>query len=463
MKKNFVIYCAFFCFIFLASCKVSANLGEPKYLEYTDAYKRPCRVPVIASFDELKNPSPGESIQFAYVVPVLPPSYEFILEASTVASCQYRKGPSGPVAAIFFMPDLTDPQGKVPIVIGLCDSFGFRKDDRDFALWLKSMGIASLWIDSEVSRGNTKVMNNQMGASLIGNVAEMYTAFKLAKTHPNIDCENVFAYGSSRGGVVAELARRTDLHMHFGQQCSFKAFFIVSGLPIIQPNDCGLQNSALVPQPTYYYHGCEDNWNSTQAQRNWFLRQSSHRNNVSWHEYPGGHCFERSVKAQNMSKVQTFNERIVVMHAQLLDFATFNTDLEAAMHEQNAVADNETGQTMAPAALSDEIKAPEEVDDSEILHTPVTAGSTEEDEGQSSAVSGAPIDPTIKLLSKIPGYTIIGTNPYPGDNNAIVRNWIHFAADFSRLARGADVKPSGNGQQQFLRDITQHILYEVNR
>jgi hypothetical protein len=388
-------------------------------LDYKDAYGRLQSVPIMDSLATLALPDKKEGIGFAFKRPTFPPSTRFLEELAAVADRSYLDGPHAAVAARLFMPALTgDHTKKIPVIICACDSFGFRKDDRDLALRFMEAGFASIWIDSETSNNNTKVAYNQMNASLIGNVAEMYYAFKLAKTHPQLDSDNVLAYGSSRGGVIVDLCRRYDLGLHFGRGCSFKGFYAVSGLPIIQPNDWGLSRM-LVSEPAYYYHGTQDNWNSRRAQYNWYERQADKGLNVSWREYPGGHCFERSVEATRKNNVVTLNHHVVVMHAESMDFQNLPARI-TALEKQRRGKEQETDEEQ-PQRRADE-----------------------------------------EILAQIPGYTIIGEDPYLGDNAATVRSWLTFAQDFRTLSRGADVRPNASSRQRFLKNLINDIRDLLN-
>jgi hypothetical protein len=257
-----------------------------------------------------------------------------------------------------------------------------------------------------------------MGASLIGNVAEMYYAFKLAKTHPHLDPNKVLAYGSSRGGVIVELCRRHDLSLHFGRGCDFKGFYAVSGLPIIQPNDWALTR-ALVSAPAYYYHGTQDNWNSRQAQYNWYKRQAERELDVSWREYLGGHCFERSVEEAHKENVVTLNQHVVVLHAELLDFQNLSARIVALANKR-----------------------------------------------KNSAIEGKGEQPKMgpdeEILDQIPGYTLIGKMPYSGDKAAIVQSWLSFAKDFKELPKGADVNPNAISKKRFIQTLISDMRAMVN-
>jgi dienelactone hydrolase len=402
-----------------SSSSVIPTTQPTEKLTYDDAYGRLQSVPIMDSLATLARPDKEEGIGFAFRRPTFPASTRFVEELMAVADRSYLDGPHAAVAARLFMPVLTaDHTKKIPVIICACDSFGFRKDDRDLALRFMEAGFASLWIDSETSNNNKKVADNQMGASLIGNVAEMYYAFKLAKTHPHLDPDNVLAYGSSRGGVIVELCRRHDLSLHFGRGCSFKGFYAVSGLPIIQPNDWALSR-ALVSEPAYYYHGTQDNWNSRQAQYNWYKRQADQELNVSLREFPGGHCFDRNVEPRRKNNVVTLNQHVVVMHAELMDFQNLPARITALEKRRK---DNER--------------------------------ETDEEQPQRRADE--------EILGQIPGYTIIGEQPYPGDETAPVRSWLTFAQDFSRLSRGADVKPNAISRERFLKNLISDMRDSLN-
>ena len=380
--------------------------NQEQKLDYKDAYGRPHSVPIMESLATFPLPdksNKNEGLGFAFRRPTFPPSTEFVQELIAVADQRYLDGPHAAVAARLFMPVLDgEATKKAPVIICACDSFGFRKDDRDLALRFMEAGFASIWIDSETSNNNKKVAYNQMGASLIGNVAEMYYAFKLAKTHPHLDPNKVLAYGSSRGGVIVELCRRHDLSLHFGRGCSFKGFHIVSGLPIIQPNDWALSRT-LISAPAYYYHGIQDNWNSRQAQYNWYKRQAEKVLDVSWREYLGGHGFERNVEPRHMKNVMTLNSYVVVMHAELMDFQNLPARI-MALEKLHKGKEKETDAGQPQRSASDEI------------------------------------------LAQILGYVIIGEQPYPGDEAALVRSWLNFFQDFTSLSRGADVKPDAKSR-----------------
>lgn len=390
----------------LPSSEAAPEPPKVEYLTYKDCYGQEIKAPIIKSFQGFSQETPREGNHFAFTSFKYPPSTNFLLELAYAGARTFKEhGQEVPVGARVFLPPQPKEE-KYPLLICAADSFGVRDDDLRLARLWAEKGIASIWIDSDNSLGNTDLPKNQLKTSLIRKVHELYLALALAETHPKLDTKRALTYGSSLGGIVSQLAAFSQLRFNFGSKVAFEGFVSVSGLPLVQLSDTALSNGGMTGKPLYFYHGSQDHWADVNAQSFYFQRLTRFGLPAYMRLYPGGHCFERNVEPAIYTDVQNYTSKCMVLHDGLEAYA-------------------DLGRAMAY------------------------------DQGHSTSES--PSKTHEKVLQEMEGFTAVGSAPYASDIKGERKPLTQFADHARNIPRGGRVHPNVQARKQFEEDLLNQL------
>ncbi len=100
-----------------------------------------------------------------------------------------------------------DRHGQVAAMVVLHGSGGpNRTTATEWALWLRSLGIATFTVDSFTSRGIANTVADQSQISYPASALDALVALKVIAKHPRIDRNRIGVIGFSRGGAATQMA-----------------------------------------------------------------------------------------------------------------------------------------------------------------------------------------------------------------------------------------------------------------
>lgn len=368
-------------------------------MTYATADRKDLTLPIVTTLKEFQG---GEG--FAFQTATFPPSNDFLMELYYAANKLFLLPDDTPkhVGVRFVMPEV--PEGeKCPAVVWIAGSYGITAEEMRFAdLIAKEVKAAVAVIDSDRSLGFASVEDKQLSTSILRLVYEAYKVLALLDTHPKIDIKRVMVYGSSKGGLAAELCAHQELKDTFNARHRFVAHAGVSTLPLVQLPDERLSNGLVKDAPLYFYHGYSDDWNETQQMENYFRRLAKVKHPAILKLFPGGHCVEKDFVGKGAREnVVNLSNACMVAHSPLVDFLDPNP---------------------AKDTLKDEKK-------------------------------------TQEFFGRMLGFTPLRGQPYAGDEKAEKLNWLELGREMRNIRKGATIEPSEVGRQMFYKEIIQDMKY----
>jgi dienelactone hydrolase len=189
--------------------------------------------------------------------------------------------------------NLSGPESidKLPVVVLLHGTDGPGSG----AVWawdrfLRSIGIATLSLDSYTGRGLTQASTDQ---SLFGQFTQIYDAYRAADVladHPRIDASRVALMGFSRGGNAALYSAMKRFQKSFGPSNAR----IVAHIPFYPACNFQLVDELeIADAPIREFHGTDDDWTLAATCRAYIDRLAAAGNDVTMTEYKGAlHSFD---------------------------------------------------------------------------------------------------------------------------------------------------------------------------
>jgi cephalosporin-C deacetylase-like acetyl esterase len=102
-----------------------------------------------------------------------------------------------------FPKDSINLNKKIPLVIGVAGSLGWREHHYEYMKMFRQSGFATFELNSFKSRNITSTVGSQVEVTTASIILDAYKAFEKLSEHPNIDKNKVSITGWSLGGAVA--------------------------------------------------------------------------------------------------------------------------------------------------------------------------------------------------------------------------------------------------------------------
>jgi cephalosporin-C deacetylase-like acetyl esterase len=102
-----------------------------------------------------------------------------------------------------FPKDSINLNKKIPLVIGVAGSLGWREHHYEYMKMFRQSDFATFELNSFKSRNITSTVGSQVEVTTASIILDAYKAFEKLSEHPNIDKNKVSITGWSLGGAVA--------------------------------------------------------------------------------------------------------------------------------------------------------------------------------------------------------------------------------------------------------------------
>ena len=146
-------------------------------------------------------------------------------------------------------------QGPFPLVIGVAGSLDWGSHHLQYLEMFRSIGIATLEIQSFSSRGIKSTVGSQVEVTTATMVLDAYRALDKISMHPAIDKDRIGIMGWSLGGGVALFSGWIPLIKKINSKNSFAAHLSIYPPCIAQP-----QNPIFTKSPMHILIGELDSW-----------------------------------------------------------------------------------------------------------------------------------------------------------------------------------------------------------
>lgn len=207
------------------------------------------------------------------------------LRSCTYTDTQLLTHQAGEDVTIAGVLRLVQPQNN-PVVVLLHGSGGYREFIDHWVYLLNQHQFSTLVIDSFTGRGLKDVGSNQQSLGRLSSIPDAYAALTYLKSHPQVDSQNIFLQGFSRGGQGALYAAMQRFAKRWGyDNDGFKA------IASFYPNCCFkyLSDTDVINSPIRIFHGMADDYNPIDASINYVNRAKDSGANIELYLYPDSH------------------------------------------------------------------------------------------------------------------------------------------------------------------------------
>ena len=181
------------------------------------------------------------------------------------------------------MPKNLTKSKKVPLIIGVAGSLGWRKHHYDYMKMFQENGFATFELNSFKSRNISTTVGSQIEVTTAAIILDAYKAFEELIKHPNIDSNRVSIIGWSLGGAVALFSGWIPLKNAITNKLKF-----ASHLAIYPPCFIDPENTDFTDKPIHILIGELDNWTPAEPCKN-FVDKININNNIELTIYPDSH------------------------------------------------------------------------------------------------------------------------------------------------------------------------------
>ena len=181
------------------------------------------------------------------------------------------------------LPKNTTNTQKVPLVIGVAGSLGWRKHHYDYMKMYQENGYATFELNSFKSRNISSTVGSQIEVTTAAMILDAYRAFEELIKHPNIDSNRVSIIGWSLGGAVALFSGWMPIRNAITNKLKFASHLAVYPPCFIDP-----ENTNFTEKPIHILIGELDNWTPAEPCKN-FVNKININNNVNLTIFPNSH------------------------------------------------------------------------------------------------------------------------------------------------------------------------------
>ena len=182
-----------------------------------------------------------------------------------------------------FPKDSINLNKKIPLVIGVAGSLGWREHHYEYMKMFQQSGFATFELNSFKSRNITSTVGSQVEVTTASIILDAYKAFEKLSKHPNIDKNKVSITGWSLGGAVALFSGWKPIIKAISKDLKF-----ASHLSFYPPCFFDPENTEFTDSPIHILIGELDNWTPAEP-CNYFVKKISNNSNVNLTIYPDSH------------------------------------------------------------------------------------------------------------------------------------------------------------------------------
>ena len=182
-----------------------------------------------------------------------------------------------------FPKDSINLNKKIPLVIGVAGSLGWREHHYEYMKMFRQSGFATFELNSFKSRNITSTVGSQVEVTTASIILDAYKAFEKLSEHPNIDKNKVSITGWSLGGAVALFSGWKPIIKAISKDLKF-----ASHLSFYPPCFFDPENTEFTDSPIHILIGELDNWTPAEP-CNYFVKKISNNSNVNLTIYPDSH------------------------------------------------------------------------------------------------------------------------------------------------------------------------------
>ena len=175
-------------------------------------------------------------------------------------------------------------QGPFPLVIGVAGSLAWGSHHLQYLEMFRSIGIATLEIQSFSSRGIKSTVGSQVDVTTAMMILDAYKALDKVSSHPNIIKDHIAIMGWSLGGGVALFSGWLPLVEKINPQNKFAAHLSIYPPCIAQP-----KNPIFSDVPMHILIGELDDWVPAKACEELTEQAKSAGSNIGLTVFPNSH------------------------------------------------------------------------------------------------------------------------------------------------------------------------------
>ena len=184
---------------------------------------------------------------------------------------------------------LPNGDGPFPMVIGVAGSLDWGSHHLEYLEMLRSIGIATLELQSFSSRGVKSTVGSQVEVTTSMMVLDAYKALDKLSTHPKINKDHIAIMGWSLGGGVALFSGWLPLVEKINPQNKFAAHLSIYPPCIAQP-----KNPIFSDSPMHILIGELDDWVPADACKELAQQARAAGSNIGLTVFPNSHhSFDR--------------------------------------------------------------------------------------------------------------------------------------------------------------------------
>ncbi len=184
---------------------------------------------------------------------------------------------------------LPNGDGPFPLVIGVAGSLDWGSHHLEYLEMLRSIGIATLELQSFSSRGVKSTVGSQVEVTTSMMVLDAYKALDKLSTHPKINKDHIAIMGWSLGGGVALFSGWLPLVEKINPQNKFAAHLSIYPPCIAQP-----KNPIFSDSPMHILIGELDDWVPADACKELAQQARAAGSNIGLTVFPNSHhSFDR--------------------------------------------------------------------------------------------------------------------------------------------------------------------------
>ena len=158
------------------------------------------------------------------------------------------------------MPYLKNESTKVPLIIAVAGSRGWKEHHFEYLEMYQNIGIATFELNSFKSRNIASTVGSQTEVTTAMMILDSYRALETLSNHPNIDIDNVAITGWSLGGAVTLFSGWKPVMDAIDSEYSFAAHLALYPPCFVMP-----ENLEFTKSPVHILIGEIDTWTPAQA------------------------------------------------------------------------------------------------------------------------------------------------------------------------------------------------------
>ncbi len=158
------------------------------------------------------------------------------------------------VFGTLIIPDSSNLE-KIPLVIGVAGSYGWREHHFEYLEMFRKMGIATFELNSFKSRNINSTVGSQDEITMAAIILDAYRALEFLSDHPKIDKEKISITGWSLGGGVTLFSGWLPVKNAINKELHF-----ASHLAFYPPCFIDPENADFTESPIHIIIGELDNW-----------------------------------------------------------------------------------------------------------------------------------------------------------------------------------------------------------